>query len=225
MKRTFTSVLILLAGAYVVHAQGTVSFANYASSTYLYVSYRLFGSSPLLGGSTSGPTPTLENYASCVGNGNAWSIELYGAAGANDPPASLSPLGSIATFANGVNDKIAGTWRSSAVLDIPGTTLAGQIATVQLYAWYNDGGVITSFAQALEDGVPAGSSSAANVTVGGPSVSGPGSPPSELPYSALASGPQPLNPFIFSVASTVPEPTTIALGLMGAAAFLLRLRR
>ena len=181
MKRTFTSVLALLAGAYAVHAQGTVSFANYlTANTYIYVSFRLFtGASQLLGGSTAGPAPTASNYASLVGNGNDWSIELYGAAGANDPRESLSPLGSIATFANGVNDAIPGTWRSLAVLDIPGTTLAGQIATVQLYAWYNEGGAITSYAQAVADGVPVGFSSAANVAVGGPNSSGPPSAPSE----------------------------------------------
>jgi hypothetical protein len=169
------------------------------------------------------------NYNSCTGNGNDWSIELYGAAGAGDPQSSLSPLGSIATFATGVaaGDGTPGTWQSSAVIDIPGTSLAGQLATVQLYAWYNDGGAITSYAQALGVGVPAGSSLAANVAVGGPNLSGPPSPPNALPYYALAFNPPPddLAAFNFSLENTVPEPSTIALGVLGVSTFLMRLRR
>jgi hypothetical protein len=226
MKKTLTTTLALLAGAFAVHAQGTVSFVNYASLTYLYVSLAEPGQAARpLGGSTSGPTPTLSNYASLIGNGNDWSVELYGAAGAGVSANALLPLGSTATFANGVNDFTPGTWVSTAVINIPGTTFAGQYATVQLYAWYNEGGLITSFAQAVADGVPAGFSSVANMSVGGPNPSGPPSVPPELPYPALVGGSD-FTGFIFSVApGTVPEPSAIALGVMGASAFLMRLRR
>lgn len=215
MKRTITSALALLAGAYAVHAQGTVSFANYGTSTYLYVSYKpLTGPAVALGGSTTG-TPTLGNYASVTGDGNTWSVELYGAAGGNLLSSALAPLGTISTFANGVNDATAGTWYSSAVINVPGTTLAGTVATVQLYAWYNDGGAITSYAMAAAEGLPVGSSVPANVTLGGPNASGPPSTAGALPIPALGN---------FDVSPT-PEPSTIALGVIGASAFLMRLRR
>src|SRR5580700_613247 len=133
MKRSSTGVLALLAGAVAVHAQGTVSFANYGTGAYLYVSYKpLTGPAQLLGGEELGPIGLPLPIGSEAAYGELWSVELYGAAGAGDPASELSPLGSIATFANGVTDATPGTWASTAVLSIPGTTLAGQVATVQL---------------------------------------------------------------------------------------------
>jgi hypothetical protein len=216
MKRTIT-MLALLAGAYAVHAQGTVSFANYGTSTYLYVSYRpATGSPQALGGSTTGPTPTAGNYAALTGNGLDWTVALYGAAGSGDAMSTLSPLpGATATFANGVNDGTAGTWASSAVINVPGTTGAGSTATVQLYAWYNEGGLITSYAAAVAAGVPSGYSGLANVTLGGVEPSGPPATAAALPVAQLGN---------FTV-QAIPEPSTIALGVIGASTFLMRLRR
>jgi hypothetical protein len=217
MKRSFTGILALLGGAFAIHAQGTLSFANYETGfAYLYVAYKpATGSPQLLGGSTLGPTPTLSNYGFLTGNGNDWTVQLYAAAGANDSPFALSPLaGAIATFATGVPDDLPGTWFSYSVVDIPGTTLAGQFATVQLYAWYNGGGEITTFSQAVADDVPAGFSSTANVAVGGPNLIGPPNIPARLPISALGN-------FVVET----PEPSTIVLGVIGASVFLMRLRR
>ena len=39
MKKSLTGVVVLLAGAFLAHSQGTVSFANYlVLSSYIYVS-------------------------------------------------------------------------------------------------------------------------------------------------------------------------------------------
>jgi hypothetical protein len=221
MKRTLTGMLALLAGAYVVHAQGYVSFANYAvANTYLYVGFKVSTTTHLLGGSNVGPAPTMGNYAAEIQNGNDWSVELYGAAGAGLPSSELVPLGSSATFANGVNDKVAGTWASSAAIYIPGTSTASPVATVQLYAWYNDGGAITSIAQAFADGVPVGESSLANVTVTFLPYQ-----PAELPFAALAYD-DGFDGFDFFTSPTLtPEPSTIWLGVLGATALVMRLRR
>jgi hypothetical protein len=216
MKKSFAGVLVLLAGASVTYGQGAVSLANYEAdiNTYIYVSYKgSTGSTTLLGGpGTGAPAPTLGNYAQEVGNGAEWTVQLYGATGSGLSASALSPLtGETSTFANGLsgsgNDPALGTWLSSAIYQFPGAA-SGTVATVQLYAWYNDGGAITSYSEAVADGVPTGYSDTANVTL----IAAP-STPAVLP-DALGS---------FTVA--VPEPNTIALGVVGASAFLMRLRR
>jgi len=214
--------LALLAGAYAVHAQGTVSFVNYGGAAYLYVSYKpAVGSPQLLGGSLAGPTATQANYAQLTGNGADWTVALYGAAGAGDAASALSPLpGATATFAasDGVGAGVPGTWASAVVATVPGTTGAGSMATVQLYAWYNAGGSITSYAQAVADGVPYGSSMLANVSLGGTEPTGPPATAANLPVAGLGN-------FNLSAPTTTPEPSTIALGIIGASTFLMRLRR
>ena len=144
------------------------------------------------------------------GNGNDWSVQLYAAPGLNDPETALSPVaGSIVTL--GTTPATAGIWASSAIATIPGTTGgAAGTATLQLYAWYNDGGQIASYSAAIADGVPTARSAVADITgLGG------GSPP-----ATASSLPESLGNISFA-----PEPGTIALGVMGASAFLLRLRR
>jgi len=227
MKRSLAGMLVLLGGAVAVHAQGTVSLANYLSlSTYIYVGFKPTTGSPvLLGGGSTGPAPTMANWASETGNGNQWTVGLYGAAGWNAAAGTLSllpqTLGSsnmtTATFAAGTSagDATPGTWFTGVYGTIAGTTGNGSDVSVQLAAWYNDGGTITSLAQAKQDGVPWGVSAIANAVSGGPNPSGPASTATALPSALIGN---------FDVA-TVPEPSTIALGVMGASAFLMRLRR
>jgi hypothetical protein len=107
VKRPFTSVVVLLAGAFVARSQLPVSFANaYALTPYIYVSL----GSTLLGGS-NGPPPTLTNYASETGNGNEWTVALWGGP-LGDSSAQLEANGNLATVTleNGVYDTIPGTW-------------------------------------------------------------------------------------------------------------------
>jgi hypothetical protein len=213
MKKTLTGAVALLAGAFVAHSQGTVSLANYAVlNTYIYVTFngtKLGGAQ----GTASG------NPATDVGKGNNWTVALYGDVGASDAASALSECTvagggfATATFATGTgNDKFAGTWYSGVVAQIPGTVSSGQAATLQLYAWYNNGGTVTSYSAATVKGV----SALENLTsTGGP-------PPGGGP-----SGTAPDMPSFptFAVTATVPEPSTIALGVMGASGMLLRLRR
>jgi hypothetical protein len=213
MKKTITGALMLLAGASAVYAQGTVSMANYlALNTYLYVSYKAAnGVTTDIGGTATGVPPTSGNFALEVANGNDWSVQLYAAPGLNDAPSTLSPVsGAIVTM--GTTPATAGIWSSSYIATLPGTTGgATGTATLQLYAWYNEGGAITSYASALADGVPTGVSSPANISgLGG------GSPPATAPTLPEGLG---------NIVVAVPEPSTIALGVMGASAFLMRLRR
>lgn len=219
MKKSITGVVALLAGAFVAHSQGTVSFGNYANlSTYIYVS---LGSKNL-----GGPAASTGIAANDTGDGNDWTVALYGNSGASDAASTLVQLDTAggtavtASLANGVSDPTAGTWLSTAVGDVPGTTGGGQAATVQVYAWYNDGGTITSYAAAQAANVPTGFSATGNISTGGPLTGAPPAFPASLPVGTGAN--QIGN---FSVSATVPEPSTIALGVMGASAFLLRLRK
>lgn len=184
-------------------------------ATYIYVSYKpLTGPTVLLGGvAGTYPTPTLGNYALEVGNGADWTIQLYGAVGSGLPASSLSPINGVtATFANGLsgsgNDNVAGTWLSTAIGAFSSAP-QGTAATLQLAAWYNDGGIITSYATAVADGVPYGLSSIMTVALQAP-PNAPGNIPQFAP---------------FNVPVPVPEPSTIALGVIGASTFLMRLRR
>jgi hypothetical protein len=210
MKALLTGTLALLAGALAAHAQGAISLANYGTSVYLYVGYKPATGGPiLLGGSTSGPAPTLSNYASETGNGNDWTVQLYAAVGANLPANALSQLtGVTATFANGVTDATSGTWFSSEIAVFPGYVPE---VTVQLVAWYNDGGTITSLTQAVAVGVPTGESAIANVA---PGYSGlyPQTG-ATLPLQALGN---------FDLVVSIPEPSTVALVITGASSFLMR---
>jgi hypothetical protein len=222
MKKSITGVVALLAGAFVAHSQGTVQLGNYlVLSTYIYVSLSVSGHNlGNVGGSTATTTGTP---SSDIGNGNDWTVQLYGATGAGDAPASLSPLlneNGLPATANlesggASGDTLPGTWASADYAEIPGGG-NGQTATVQLYAWYNDGGMYTSYsaAAAVPNGaIPTGFSAAANDVTGGSGA--PAGTPTTLP-SGMGN---------IVVSSTVPEPSTIALGVMGASAFLLRLRK
>jgi hypothetical protein len=214
MKKTITGVVALLAGAFVAHSQGTVSMANAYNSThtYVYISYN----GTKLGGSTGATagSPTAD-----VGNGAEWTVALYGYAGSSDSSSQLQECTvagggfATATLADGNTDGNPGTWASTVVAQIPGTTGSGQTATVQLEAWYNDGGTITSYSAATIRG----ESALANIlsTGGVPVGGGPSATAPTLPMTSLGN---------FSVVPT-PEPSTVALGVMGASAFLLRLRR
>jgi len=230
MKKSLTGVVALLAGAFAVHSQttGTVAFGNYtsfAAGSYMYVSLLNGGTSTKLG-STAPLTTTIPatagNYAAETGNGDDWTVALYGAAGSGDAASSLVALNTPAglplqaNLADGTSDGLVGTWYSGAAGAVPGT-FNGQAATVQVYAWYNEGGTVNTYAAAKAAGLPTGFSATGNVASLGGAFSGNTAPPG-LPAN-LPGGLGNIT------VTTVPEPSTIALGVMGASAFLLRLRK
>jgi hypothetical protein len=220
MKKSITGAVALLAGAFVAHSQGTVSFANlYVANPYMYV--KLNGTANV--GGTGSHTGTPADIAS----GSDWTVELYGNAGANDAVGNLVPAIVDGTTSTPVtanltannNGAYVGTWLSSAVADINGTTYSGQAATVAVAAWYNNGGTVATLAAAQAAGFANGFSGTGNVTTGGnsdPAVGGPPSTAPGLPHLGNIN-------VVGNVG--VPEPSTIALGVMGASAFLMRLRK
>jgi hypothetical protein len=174
------SVVALLAGAFAVHSQGTVAFGNYLTLNYIYVSL----SGILLGGAS---TTTTGIPLADAGNGNDWSVALYGSAGTDIPGNSLQQATSDGTFGTPATatmedgDAPPGLWFSDAIADIPGTTGANQAATVQVRVWYNGGGAYPTYNSAVASGVPYGESATGNVVTGGPQPPAPPLAPPDLP--------------------------------------------
>jgi len=253
MKKTL-AVLTLLAGAVSGYSQGQVYIGDYFNSDYQITIWspqvatpgtELTGNSPAtfgpgpvnggdipagtqtgytgtpLGGSATGATSPTD-YA----NGNLWSVALYAA------PYS----GTLATAPLPASDLVAGTtanlytvagniglYNSTTTATIPGVA-GGSAAQLEIKAWYNGNGAYPTYeaAAAASPVVPTGYSTIGAETL----VALPGTP-ADLPApgesQTLAGG---ITSFSLTGAtSTVPEPSTIALGIMGASAFLMRLRR
>jgi len=229
MKKALT-VMALLAGAASVYSQGLVSMSDYgtpfniqvfnqqslAAST-VPVSYGGYTGNEEMGQSANPNLYTAGStvYAAGSALGTGYDVELLAAPGASQPFSSLVPTAPVITTwyeAAGGNPTASynGMWQSAVNATISGAAI-GTTATVAIAAWNNEGGTVNTLAAAQAAGDPWGVSSAANTSsLGG---AGGGFPPN-LPTSILS----------FSLA-TVPEPSTIALGVIGASTFLLRLRR
>jgi len=158
----------------------------------------------LIGGTTAtGGGPTA--YADAAD----YEVALYGAVGANVASSSLTLVPGSATTFYSSNTKLAGLFSTVATDPVvPGSAYSGTV-TLQARSWYEGAGQYTSYGAAVTAGVPAGFDNPVNVTL-----------------SANPSTPDPFVPLqSFSLTtSATPEPSTIALGVMGASAFLMRRR-
>lgn len=140
-------------------------------------------------------------------SGTGYTAQLYGGpAGAAE--SALVPLTPTTTFRTGNGAGYVTPAGSVTVTGVPG----GQTASIQIRVWNNNGGAITSFEQALEQGK---SEVYQIANLGDPNASPPGVP---------------VDPVGFGTGQTfktqlIPEPTTIALGVLGAAALFLRRRK
>jgi hypothetical protein len=209
MKKSMTGVVALLAGAFAVQCQGSIGFENYGFlSPYIYVSL----GSTLLGGSSTLTTGVPEMD---VGNGNDWSVALYGNSGWNDSANNLVQLetggGQPVTLnleVGNLDDATPGTWVDTVgiIALVPGTSSAGgSQATVQVRAWYNRGGQYTTYEAALSAGVPVGVSALGNCATG--ENIGPRRRPPDLPE---------LGNIILSYPSVVRQPSlTVAVNSGG----------
>jgi hypothetical protein len=163
------------------------------------------GSSP---GAGVGDTPTSGpggiNYQNAAGFEFGLYVDTTAAAVLSDI------LSSPPVATTSVNDGALGT---SALATVPNIT-GGTSVNVGLGAWYTDGGLYGSYNTAAGANQPAGYSiSSSQIALGTQT----GTPVTIGPGLGLNS---------FSLAlTTVPEPSTIALGVLGASTFLMRLRR
>jgi hypothetical protein len=218
MKKTITAVA-LLAGAVSGYSQGQIQMNDYVDSFAIQV----FAPSTLAASTTAvsyGGFTVSEQQGNDLGNsnpgtatytgtplGSAYDVELL-AGPAGTPLGNLTPVaGSLVT--SWLTGTSAGYWNAPTLLaTIPGVTTT---ATVAIAAWNNEGGTITTLAGAQATPAdPWGISDTATTSALGFNTVTPPTLPAGLTSFSLG---------------TTPEPSTIALGVIGASAFLMRLRR
>jgi len=213
----------LLAGATAAYSQGQINWSDYqaAQSTppLPAFSIEVFSQNPASPmvqqtGNTSSDLPAgSSTYGGAPLNGAGFEIGLYvgsSAAAANAAMLTGTPIATD-TFSSG----FAGRWDVSGSLTATDpSNPSGTAVFIGLAAWSTSGGA-TTYAQALSQQVAAGSETSTGSTVEG----GGGTPPAFL--GTLAG----IGLTSFSLTTTIPEPSTIALGVIGASTFLLRLRR
>jgi hypothetical protein len=250
MKKSLT-VISLLAGAVAVHAQGTWDLSGYnaQSSVLIYAPQAahpatetmgagvndinagatVYTGAPLGGGNTgSGPTAygnganyTVAIYAA-PGVGNTTGLAAAEAAGTADAILTSQFLtsggtGSLNAGTAGTGNDTAGMYAagylSTATTAFPGFSGG---ATMQILAWYS-GGNNTYASDSAGTGLPFGSSAIAEI----PALGGTGSPKA-TPGTMNSAG---ITSFSLMENPAVPEPSTIALGVIGASTLLFRRRK
>jgi hypothetical protein len=225
----------LLVGSLSAYSQGTINIADSKTDFTIHIyapqtqnpsqeqtgntsSDKLAGSTvytgQLIGGASSGGGPY--SYS----DGADYTVQVYAAPGLNDAASALLPVTQYVTgFSTtaGAGQFKPVTFNTTSDIDhgIPNTS--GDQATVAIAAWYNAGGTITSLADAITAGVPEGLSVLANFS----NLGALGSPPATPPD--LGEGSVPITSF--SLAIVTPEPSTIALGVIGASTLLFRRRK
>lgn len=210
---------------------GTQQIGNSSTDASPSPGSTVYGGVPL-GGAATG------SGATAYGNGNAYTIALYAStssATAVTPTTADEVVSS--TFENmggtgksnilestafGGGPGYAGAWTanfgSENTTALPGTlTGTAGSAQVMLAAWYSGSGITSYATAASTPGIPYGASEIGILSgLGGLNSGGPPSTAPDLAGLGITS---------FSLVTTVPEPSTIALGVIGASAFLMRLRR
>jgi len=223
------SLLCVTAGAL---AQGTIFFNDRVqSSSFGTVVAPIFGPEPSdpsiskkgnpvsTWNGTSGPAPIPagnQTYGGAPLLGTGYTAELWGGVSGTDTESTLRLVAS-APFRVTTSQSLYGFWAAPAASQVvPGVPSDPNVRGVfQVRAWDNRGGTITSWAAALaaKTTVPSGSSDLFVVPfqLGGlPSPTAPN-------LAGLQS---------FNLFTTVPEPSVIALGVLGAGClFLLRRRK
>lgn len=158
------------------------------------------------GGIPTGNPSGNQVYNGAPLSGTGFTAALWFAAGTGQPESALQPATGVNTFRTGTS---AGFLTTGPVATLPGVT--GGRVTLQLRVWDNMGGTVTSWDQALaRQDVAKGFSDLFSPTlaVGVP----PGTPPvlQNMPSFNL---------------TIVPEPSTIALSILGGLGTLLLIRR
>jgi len=221
MKKTLTAIT-LLAGAVAGYSQGAVTWQGYAGSQQQviynvstgagatnivadgqYSVTEVMGSSGAANENPTGPTV----YSGAPLSGTGFDAEFYGAAGLNQSYSALTGISTVEHFNTGASS--IGLTKGDLTVTVP--TDANGNSTVAIAAWQSTGtaGAATTLAAAQADGYAWGFSSEANVV---PTTGS--TPPLTLPTIPS-----------FSLGVPTPEPSTIALGVMGASALLFRRRK
>jgi hypothetical protein len=237
MKKTLT-VITLLAGAVAGYSQ-TVTFADYSQPGYM--EQQVFntqavqpaGSTPeqvTMGGSTIleylGSTsvdtsPGTVVFAGTAFSGNSFDAQVLAGAGAGDAVNTLTTLGAVEHFYTVAGTSL-GMFKGNQTLTVP--VDAGENVTVAFAAWtVNATGLLgsaTTLAEAQTDTLSGDAGYAWGVSTTANLIAATGAENSPLMPESIEG---------FAVGTEyiggLPEPSTIALGVMGASALLFRRRK
>jgi len=220
---------------------GNASSGQFPNGTTSYAAETPVGGS-FYNSSVSGPAPATIGVGSALyADGNLFTVELYALSTSNQVslPAfsSLQPVGQYTENFNTTGGAANAYFAGQNLTSDPGIPFTGwdavnqqidQKAWLGVAAWYNGGGAYTTLAQAQAAGAPWGESTVAkSLVLGEPSSvntlnnggnPSPATAPANLPSNAGNGG------WSFSMVAT-PEPSTIALGVMGVGAFLARRKK
>jgi len=213
-----------LAGASVAYSQGVINWVDYASTGSGY-EIEVFGPATAgaaavnnLGNTANDLPAGTATYAGAPLSGSAYEIGLY--VGSSPSAATAAALTgtpiATASFLTGANAGFYAGGGTDSTTKLIATDPSGPSSVyVVLAAWSTAQGA-SSYASAITDGSLAGYSLPSKSAVSEVSTAGTPPPtPNNLGGLGLTD---------FAIGS-VPEPSTIALGVMGASAFLMRLRR
>jgi hypothetical protein len=145
-----------------------------------------------------------------ISAGTSWTVELLAGSSAG----SVAPFATPITTTAWVGAGFFGVGQPERVL--PGFA-PGNLPFLQVRLWDNAGGTITSYAAAIAAGSQYGSSAVWQLP-GPPTTGGLGNPGASPPVP----GPALVG---MTGLALIPEPSTIALGILGAAALLFRRRK
>jgi hypothetical protein len=164
-----------------------------------------FNNSPATVGGSGAPVFLGDVGTGVKLEGAAYAVQLYAGVDVN----SLAPIGAALGFRTGAGAGFINTAGVDTVRSIA-TVAPGATATVVLKAWDTEGGKYSSFDAASSALKAVGQSAPLSVVTGGA-----GSPPG-LPANLVG-----LQSFGITV---IPEPSMLALGVLGIAGLLLRRR-
>lgn len=191
--------------ANVYNAGGSPSFTSPAITTGGGASPVTYGGGVI--GNTSAGNPTAAG-AFNYNNGSDFTAMLYAAPGLNAAASALVPVTQYTSVLQ-TSSSIGGVFKNFSPAGDVGMPFSGANATLALVVWWNNGGTLTA-ANAKAAGDPWGESPLFNMN--NLYLGGAGTPPD---LQGLQS---------FSLA-VVPEPSTIALGVIGASSLLFRRRK
>jgi hypothetical protein len=225
MKKTLTIVAVL-AGAVSGYSQGQIFFYNYATEGGSTLKQAIYNVQPTANdnysvtynnytvseelGSTSATAETPKGTTVYSGTGllgTGFTSQLYASSTPNDTLGDLAPVGSTQPFFTGPST--AAGFINGAQTE---TLLTGSVVTIAIAAWQTTGadGAASSLAVAQADGYAWGFSNLANDV---------------LAVAPATPTPMPTTIESFSLGQSIPEPSTIALGVMGVSALLFRRRK
>lgn len=215
----FTASLVVAASAF---AQGTVQFNNLVTASSLrFQIYDVEPGNPTLGkhGNTSTGQPAgAQTYGGLPLSGTGYTVELWGLVGTGNASNTLTRLAGTSfrtgTAAGFINTALLPG--GSSLVPVPNAPIGTAVqssGTFQIRAWNNALGAVTSWAQAV--GNPATPRGASEIVTAGP-LGGTGNPPAADPVLAGMTS--------FNLA-IVPEPSAIALGVLGLGTLMFLRRR